>query len=109
MDDTQSYIDIAFEEPWLFVCLIMIIGVYRAVKFLSVKLFDENKGIITNYVHDLKTDSKQMKERIGDAFESIKENGDRVEKVQINIITEMKENTKEIISQIKENKEKTNE
>lgn len=100
MEDTQTYLDIAFEEPWLFVCLVMIFGVYRAATFLSKKLFDDDKGIVTNYVQDLKDDSKQMKSRIADAFDTIKCSGDKIDKVEINIVTKLDQHKEELVKHI---------
>lgn len=100
MDYEQTYLDIAFEEPWLFVCLVMIFGVYRAFKFLSKKLFDDDKGIVTNYVQDLKNDSKHMKNRIADAFDSIKGSVDQIDRVENNIVTKLDQHKEELVQHI---------
>ena len=101
MDDTQSYLDVAFEEPWLFVCLVMFFAIYKVCKFLSFKLFDDESGILSNYVKKLESGTQAMQDRIGDAFESIRDHSDKIDRVEISIISKIDDSRKEIIQHIK--------
>jgi len=103
MDNAQTYLEIAFEEPWLFVCLAMFIAIYRICKFLSVKFFDDDKGIINNYVRRLESNTTVMQERIGDAFKSINHSDEKVDKMESNIIDKLDSHKEEIIKHIKGN------
>lgn len=100
MSGFAEYFKMAMDEPWLFIFIALVMFLYRASVYTGKRLFDEDKGIITNYTRDLKKGTEVMQERIGDAFDAIKETSVKIEYSHDKIIDKIEDNHKKVMQAI---------
>lgn len=98
----EKYFVYAIDQPWLFICLVMGFTSWKCFRWLSIRLFDDDKGLVTNYVKDLKKYQKEANERIAKAYEFIHEASDSIGQAEKNILNKMDSHKEEIIKQIQE-------
>jgi len=65
----SDYINYANEHPWIFICFIMCISIWRVLRYLGVRLFDENKGLLPMFVRSIQKDSRESKLSIAESRE----------------------------------------
>ena len=65
----SDYINYANDHPWIFICFIMCISIWRILKYLGVRLFDENKGLLPMFVRNIQEDSRVSKLSIAESRE----------------------------------------
>jgi len=63
----HEFIKYANEHPWIFITFILCITIWRVLKFLGIKLFDEDKGLLPSFVKSIQRDSRETKLSIAES------------------------------------------
>jgi len=96
----REYITYANEHPWIFICFIMCFATWRALKFLGVKLFDEDKGLLSMFIRNIQEDSRVTKLSIAEsrvhASKMFEDNMKHSNLIEERIIKKIDENGKEV-------------
>ena len=65
----NEYIKYANEHPWIFICFILCVTIWRILKFLGVRLFDEVHGLFPVFIKNIQKDSRESKLSIAESRE----------------------------------------
>lgn len=62
----EQWFDKAVSQPWAFIALGIIFFGWKAAKYLGRKLFDDDKGLLPNFLNGIREDSGEMKSRLAE-------------------------------------------
>ena len=65
----SDYIKYANDNPWIFICFILCISIWRILRYLGLRLFDEDKGLLPQFVRNLQEDTRVSKLNITESRE----------------------------------------
>jgi len=90
---------IAKELPWFLITVFICVAIYKVVKFLAHKLFDDEKGLITNLINEQRSFVESVKVTNEKLTTRVIETDIRIEKIETDI-GEVKSDIKIIKNQI---------
>lgn len=65
----SEYTDYAAQHPWIFISFVLAISIWRSMKFLALRLFDDEVGLLPKFIRNIQEDSRETKKNIVESRE----------------------------------------